>query len=148
MNYLSAQADVEKAKEDYNRLLALQSYKSVTAPFDGVVSKYNIDAGANVVSGGSSTSTSLFEIQQTDKFRASVFVPQNYVRYIYEGQPVEVYTPENPKQKIKGYISQISALPLTREFKSSVSFPSARFLKIPILSLLLLFNARTLYPLL
>lgn len=108
MNYLSAQADVEKAKEDYNRLLALQSYKSVTAPFDGVVSKYNIDAGANVVSGGSSTSTSLFEIQQTDKFRASVFVPQNYVRYIYEGQPVEVYTPENPKQKIKGYISQIS----------------------------------------
>ena len=108
MNYLSAQADAEKAKEDLNRCLALQSYKEVTAPFDGIISKYNIDAGANVVAGGSSTSTSLFEIQQIDKFRASIFVPQNYVRHIHEGQSVEVYAPENPKVKIKGYISQIS----------------------------------------
>ena len=108
MNYLGAKADVEKAKQDLNRLLALLNYKNIVAPFDGVISKYSIDSGANVVSGGSSTSTSLFEIQQTDKFRATIFVPQNYVRYIYDGQTVEVYIPENPKQKIKGYISQIS----------------------------------------
>ena len=108
MNYLAAQADVDKAKQDLNRLTALQSYKNVVAPFDGVISKYNIDAGANVVSGGSSTSTSLFEIQQIDKFRATIFVPQNYVRFIKDGQAVEVYIPENPSQKFKGYISQIS----------------------------------------
>ena len=108
MNYLGAQADVDKAKQDLNRLIALQGYKRVVAPFDGVISKYNIDAGANVVSGGSSTSTSLFEIQQIDKFRATIFVPQNYVRFIKDGQAVEVYIPENPSQKIKGYISQIS----------------------------------------
>ena len=108
MNYLGAQADVDKAKQDLNRLIALQGYKRVVAPFDGVISKYNIDAGANVVSGGSSTSTSLFEIQQIDKFRATIFVPQNYVRFIKDGQAVEVYIPENPSQKLKGYISQIS----------------------------------------
>ena len=108
MNYLGAQADVDKAKQDLNRLTALQGYKRVVAPFDGVISKYNIDAGANVVSGGSSTSTSLFEIQQIDKFRATIFVPQNYVRFIKDGQSVEVYIPENPSQKFKGYISQIS----------------------------------------
>ena len=108
MNYLGAQADVDKAKQDLNRLTALQAYKRVVAPFDGVISKYNIDAGANVVSGGSSTSTSLFEIQQIDKFRATIFVPQNYVRFIKDGQAVEVYIPENPSQKFKGYISQIS----------------------------------------
>lgn len=108
MNYLSAQADVDKAKQDLNRLTALQGYKRVVAPFDGVISKYNIDEGANVVSGGSSTSTSLFEIQQIDKFRATIFVPQNYVRFIKDGQAVEVYIPENPSQKFKGYISQIS----------------------------------------
>lgn len=108
MNYLGAQADVDKAKQDLNRLIALQGYKRVVAPFDGVISKYNIDAGANVVSGGSSTSTSLFEIQQIDKFRATIFVPQNYVRFIKDGQAVEVYIPENPSQKFKGYISQIS----------------------------------------
>lgn len=108
MNYLGAQADVDKAKQDLNRLTALQGYKRVVAPFDGVISKYNIDAGANVVSGGSSTSTSLFEIQQIDKFRATIFVPQNYVRFIKDRQAVEVYIPENPSQKFKGHISQIS----------------------------------------
>jgi len=108
MNYFGAKADVEKAKSDLNRLRALQQYKRVTAPFSGVISKYNIDAGANVVAGGSTTSTSLFEIQQIDKFRATVFVPQNYVRYISDGQAVDVYIPENPSKKIRGYISQIS----------------------------------------
>ena len=80
MAYEGAKADVEKAREDLNRLTALQSYKRVTSPFDGVISKDNIDAGANVVAGGSSTSTSLFEVQQIDKFRAAIFVPQSYVR--------------------------------------------------------------------
>ena len=108
MAYLGAKSDVEKAKEDLNRLTALQGYKRVVAPFDGTISKYNIDAGANVVAGGSSTSTSLFEIQQTDKFRATMFIPQNYVRFIKEGQDVDVYAPENPTQKVKGKISQIS----------------------------------------
>ncbi len=108
MNYLGAKADVNRAKQDLNRLTALQGYKRVTAPFSGVISKYNIDAGANVVAGGSTTSTSLFEIQQIDKFRATIFVPQNYVRYIYNNQAVDVFIPENPKQKIRGYITQIS----------------------------------------
>ena len=108
MNYLGAKADVNRAKQDLNRLTALQGYKRVTAPFSGVISKYNIDAGANVVAGGSTTSTSLFEIQQIDKFRATIFVPQNYVRYIHNNQAVDVFIPENPKQKIRGYITQIS----------------------------------------
>ena len=101
MNYLGAKADVAKAKSDLNRLISLQGYKRVIAPFSGVISKYNIDAGANVVAGGSTTSTSLFEIQQIDKFRATIFVPQNYVRFINNNQAV-------PQQKIRGYISQIS----------------------------------------
>jgi len=86
----------------------LQKYKRVVAPFSGIISKYNVDAGANVVAGGSTTSTSLFEIQQIDKFRATVFVPQNFVRFITNGQAVDVYAPENPTKKIRGYISQIS----------------------------------------
>lgn len=108
MNYLGAKADVAKAKSDLYRLTSLQAYKRVVAPFSGVISKYNIDAGANVVAGGSTTSTSLFEIQQIDKFRATIFVPQNYVRFIHDNQSVDVFIPENPQQKIRGYISQIS----------------------------------------
>jgi len=108
MNFFSAKADVQKAQSDLRRLTELQKYKRVVAPFSGIISKYNVDAGANVVAGGSTTSTSLFEIQQIDKFRATVFVPQNFVRFITNGQAVDVYAPENPTKKIRGYISQIS----------------------------------------
>ena len=37
-----------------------------------------------------------------------MFIPQNYVRFIKEGQDVDVYAPENPTQKVKGKITQIS----------------------------------------
>jgi len=108
MNYFAAKADVNKAAADLSRIRALQGYKRVVAPFSGVISKYNVDAGANVVAGGSTTSTSLFEIQQIDKFRVSLNIPQNYVQYIKMNASVDLYTPDNPKTKFKGTISQIS----------------------------------------
>lgn len=108
MAYYASKADVAKAAADLSRLRALQSYKRVTAPFSGVVTKYNVDAGANVVAGGSNTSTSLFEIQQNDKFRVSLNIPQNYLQYVKLGESVNLYTPDNPKIKIKGIISENS----------------------------------------
>ena len=91
-----------------NRIQALMDYKNVRAPFTGVISKYNVDVGANVVAGGSSTSTSLFEIQQIDKFRVSLNIPQNYIPYVKLGMTVDLYTPNNPKNKFKGVITQNS----------------------------------------
>lgn len=108
MNYQAAKAEVKRAEAMKNRVQALMNYKNVNAPFSGVISKYNIDAGANVVAGGSSTSTSLFEIQQIDKFRVSLNIPQNYIPYVKIGMTVELYTPNNPKNKFKGTITQNS----------------------------------------
>ena len=108
MNYQAAKAEVKRAEAMKNRVQALMDYKNVRAPFNGVISKYNIDAGANVVAGGSSTSTSLFEIQQIDKFRVSLNIPQNYVPFVKIGMEVDLYTPNNPKNKFKGVITQNS----------------------------------------
>ena len=108
MNYQAAKAEVKRAEAMKNRVQALMNYKNVNAPFSGVISKYNIDAGANVVAGGSSTSTSLFEIQQIDKFRVSLNIPQNYIPYVKLGMSVDLYTPNDPKNKFKGVITQNS----------------------------------------
>ena len=108
MNYQAAKAEVKRAEAMKNRIQALMDYKNVRAPFNGVISKYNVDAGANVVAGGSSTSTSLFEIQQIDKFRVSLNIPQNYVPFVKIGMEVDLYTPNNPKNKFKGVITQNS----------------------------------------
>ncbi len=108
MNYQAAKAEVKRANAMKNRIQALMDYKNVRAPFNGVISKYNVDVGANVVAGGSSTSTSLFEIQQIDKFRVSLNIPQNYIPYVKLGMTVDLYTPNNPKNKFKGVITQNS----------------------------------------
>ena len=108
MNYQAAKAEVKRAEAMKNRIQALMDYKNVRAPFNGVISKYNVDVGANVVAGGSSTSTSLFEIQQIDKFRVSLNIPQNYIPYVKLGMTVDLYTPNNPKNKFKGIITQNS----------------------------------------
>lgn len=108
MNYQAAKAEVKRAEAMKNRIQALMDYKNVRAPFSGVISKYNVDVGANVVAGGSSTSTSLFEIQQIDKFRVSLNIPQNYIPYVKLGMAVDLYTPNNPKNKFKGIITQNS----------------------------------------
>jgi len=108
MNYQAAKAEVKRAQAMKNRIQALMDYKNVRAPFSGVISKYNVDVGANVVAGGSSTSTSLFEIQQIDKFRVSLNIPQNYIPYVKLGMTVDLYTPNNPKNKFKGVITQNS----------------------------------------
>ena len=108
MNYQAVKAEVKRAEAMKNRIQALMDYKNVRAPFNGVISKYNVDVGANVVAGGSSTSTSLFEIQQIDKFRVSLNIPQNYIPYVKLGMTVDLYTPNNPKNKFKGVITQNS----------------------------------------
>ncbi len=58
-NVSAAQRNVEAFKANLRRVIALQSYERVTAPFDGIVTQRNIDTGdlisAQGSAGGSST---------------------------------------------------------------------------------------------
>ncbi len=53
-NVASAVRNVEAFKANLLRVIALQSYERVTAPFDGVVTQRNVDAGALINAQGSS----------------------------------------------------------------------------------------------
>ena len=48
----AAEDNVKQAQANLDRVIALQDYKSVRAPFDGVVTARNIDAGALISSSG------------------------------------------------------------------------------------------------
>jgi RND family efflux transporter MFP subunit len=64
------------------RMENLKSYKVVKAPFDGVITLRNVDAGALVTAGN----TLLFRIAQTQKVRTYVSVPQTWVSSVRAGQ--------------------------------------------------------------
>lgn len=54
-NVAAAQRNVDAFKANLNRVLALQGYEEVRAPFAGVITQRNVDTGALISAGGSSS---------------------------------------------------------------------------------------------
>ena len=52
-----------------NRLDVLESFKRVTAPYDGVITKRHIDIGDLVTSGSTTSTSSLYDMAQTKIIR-------------------------------------------------------------------------------
>jgi RND family efflux transporter MFP subunit len=88
---------VNAAKADLDRLLAQQSFKRITAPFDGVVTSRNTDIG-QLISVGGSADTALFTVADQHRMRIYVSVPQNYSALVHRGLTAQVSVPEYPGQ--------------------------------------------------
>ena len=79
-------SSVSAAEANVARMENLKSYKVVKAPFDGVITLRNVDAGALVSTGN----TLLFRIAQTQKLRMYVSVPQIWVSSVRPGQTAKI----------------------------------------------------------
>ncbi len=80
---LNAQkSSVAAAEANVARIENLKAYQVVRAPFDGVITLRNVDAGALVSAGN----TLLFRIAQTHTLRVYVSVPQSWVSSVRPGQ--------------------------------------------------------------
>ena len=88
---------VNAAQADLNRLLAQQSFKRITAPFDGVVTTRNTDIG-QLISVGGSADSALFTIADQHRMRVYANVPQNYSALIHRGLTAQLTVPEYPSQ--------------------------------------------------
>lgn len=90
-------AAVSSAKANLDHLQQEENFKTVVAPFDGVITQRNTDVGA-LVNGGSSTGQDLFHISQTDKLRIYVQVPENNAAAITPDMTVELHFPQLPQR--------------------------------------------------
>jgi RND family efflux transporter MFP subunit len=86
---------VNSGKANLNRLLALESFKRITAPFAGVVTARNADIG-QLVAEGTPTSQPLFTVADEHKLRIYVQVPQSYTAQIQPGMVATLAVPEYP----------------------------------------------------
>jgi RND family efflux transporter MFP subunit len=96
---------VKSGEANVERLEALASYKSVTAPFDGVVTARDTDVGA-LISGGAGTGPAMFVVSDIRKLRVYVNVPQSYVPAIKIGAKAVITLPERPT---RGYPATVEA---------------------------------------
>ena len=83
-----------------------RDYLTVTAPFDGVITQRAIDVGALVQTGA----TFMFNLQQTDRIRVQVYVPQDQAFGLAPGDDVSVRVPEMPDHVFTGKVTRIAEL--------------------------------------
>jgi RND family efflux transporter MFP subunit len=93
-------SSVAAAEANVARLEKMQSYKTVRAPFDGVVTLRNVDVGALVNAG----QTLLFRIAQTGTLRTYVNVPQSNANAVTPGQPAVLTVSNLPGRHFAGTV--------------------------------------------
>ena len=86
-------ANVAAAEANVRRLQDLQSFESVRAPFDGVITLRNTDVGQLITAGNG---RELFRLAQTGTLRVYVRVPQTAARSVQPGQMAELTVTESP----------------------------------------------------
>ena len=126
----SARSDVRAAEDsirgsqhNLERLINLQSYKKIVAPFSGIITARNVDIGALINSNGT---TPIFRIAQIDVVRIMVDVPQRNAPFIKVGEPAQVTLQEFPGRKFTGKVSRTAnALEAnTRTLPTEVQVPN------------------------
>ena len=134
-NYRVAQANLNAAKANVQRLKDLQSFQKVVAPFDGVLTARNVDIGALISDGNSQQ---LFRLAQIDTLRVYVNVPENYSNDVREGVPADLHIAEFPTSVFRGKVTHTSGAidPTSRTLLTEVQVPNPK----------LQLDARRLFP--
>jgi RND family efflux transporter MFP subunit len=94
-DFEAREAEVAGATANVDRLKALESFKRIVAPFDGVVTARRTDIG-DLIDAGGGNRPELFRIADTHKLRVYVQVPQNYAPEIKRGLSADLSLPEHP----------------------------------------------------
>lgn len=102
------EATVNSAEANVRRLQELEGFKHVTAPFNGVVTRRQIDIGQLVNAGAGGTSQELFFLSQTDPIRVYVNVPEAYAPSIHAGLAAYLELTQYPGRKFEGKVVRTS----------------------------------------
>src|SRR5262249_5696765 len=114
-NVTAAQNNLARIKED-------QGNGIVKAPFDGVITVRNVDAGALVSAGN----TLLYRIAQTEALRTFVNVPQASANSVHVGQPAVLTVSNFPGRSFRGTVTRTAKAldPATRTMLVEVDIPN------------------------
>ena len=88
---------VKAADAEVQRLQALEAFKRITAPFDGMVTGRTTDIGA-LIAAGAPNDPGLFTVADVHRLRIYVKVPQSYSADIRPGAVATLSVPEHPGQ--------------------------------------------------
>jgi len=121
----AAVADVSAGTANLQRLVELQSFSKVYAPFSGTITQRTIELG-QLVTTGSANAQPLYRIAKTDPVRIYVNVPQMYAPGIEVGMETTILVREQPGQHFTGLVTRTARAidPATRTLLTEIQTPN------------------------
>lgn len=99
-NVAAQEAQVKVARQQ-------KKYLSVLAPFDGVVTKRNVNIG-DLVQGDATSGTFMFTVMKSEVIRTQVYVPQDQAFGLAPGVKAVVRVPELPGRTFPGTVTRVA----------------------------------------
>ncbi len=121
--YRQNQATVIADQASLNGLSALENFKVVKAPFDGIITERDTDIGAFVPSG---SGVQLFRMAQTSPLRVYINVPQTFARFVKQGVQAELTLNELPNRKFPAHVTNTAGAidPTSRTLLTELEVPN------------------------
>ena len=121
--YRQTVATVNADQASVNALSALENFKVVRAPFDGIVTERDTDVGAYVPSG---SGVQLFRMQQTSQLRVYINVPQTFARFVNVGVQADLTLNELPGRKFPAHVTNTAGAidPTSRTLLTELEVPN------------------------
>jgi RND family efflux transporter MFP subunit len=121
--YRQSQATVNVDQASVNALEALENFKIVRAPFDGIVTERDTDIGAYVPSG---SGVQLFRMAKTSPLRVYINVPQTFARFVKEGTQADLTLNELPNRKFPAHVTNTAGAidPTSRTLLTELEVPN------------------------
>jgi membrane fusion protein (multidrug efflux system) len=106
----NANTDVRTTRGRVDTLRSQLGYRSLYAPFAGVVTGRYVDPGALITNAANNQSSSqpVVTISDPSRLRVSVYVEQVDARFIRPGLEAEIVDTANPIQRIKAKVSRVA----------------------------------------
>lgn len=124
-NLQAAGNTIKANRANLDRLIKLQQYERVDAPFDGIVTARNIDVGTLISATGSglgtntpgansaaapgssgNSSSEMFRVAQIKRLRVFLSIPEGYVPFVKTGQDATMESEALPERKFIGHVTR------------------------------------------
>jgi len=117
------QATVIADQANVNQLEALEAFKTIKAPFDGILTARNIDVGAYVAAG---SGAELFRVARISPLRVYVNVPQAVAQRVKPGAEGDLSLSEFPGRSFPGKITNTAVAidPVSRALVVELQIPN------------------------
>ena len=121
--YYENQATAAADEANIDRLHALEAFKLVRAPFDGIVTARDTDIGAYVAAG---SGTQLFRVARTSPLRIYINVPQELAQLLKIGAEGDLTVPGFPGRTFPAHVTNTADAvdPIARSLQTELQIPN------------------------